>query len=363
MNIRLAGTPKPAHPATVSVARARWSVLAAGLAIAVSFVIIATVRLPFIVWSPGAVTDLYAVSDGQAALTVTGVPVYPTSGKLQVAGVQASGQGISLFKGLGAFYDPGQAVVPVSVNGSVGAPIAQVALGADSAEAQRAAAAAALQLAGLPVERAPRVVSVMATGPSFALLMPDDVIEAVGSTTVTSVADFNQAIGQHSVGDTIQLTVTRDDKRLDNQIDVVAGGSNTEQQTPSLGITMADSYLLGGVSVQSAATEIGSGLMLALAIYDIVTPDTMLGTMSVAGAGVIDANGTVTAVAGANERLLAAQAAGAQVYLLPSGNCGNVFLDGLSMKVVAVNSLSQAVDALEALSKGQTNWQVPTCQS
>lgn len=353
---------KTTHPRAAGVVRSRWAGVASGLAVLVCAVVIATVRLPFVVWSAGAVTDLYAVSDGQSPLKVTGVATYAPSGKLQVAGVQATVQPVSLLRGLRAFYDRTQAVVPVTVGNPIGAPIAQVALGSDSLEAQRAAEAAALQLAGLPVERAPRVVSVMATGPSFSWLQPDDVIEAVGSTTVSSVADFNQAVGQHSVGDTIQLTVTRGGQRLDNQIDIVASGSSAEQQTPSLGVTLTDSYLLGAVDVQVGATDVGSGLMLAIAVYDLVTPEALLGGLSVAGAGAIDANGAVTGVAGADQRLQAAQAAGASVFLLPASNCANVSLKGITMTVVAVTALPEAVTALANLAAGRA-WQVPTCQS
>ena len=337
--------------------------MAAGLAIIALATAVTAIRLPFAVWSAGTVTNLYAVSDGKPVLTVTGVTTYPTTGRLQVAGVAVTGQSISLLRGLSAFYSPDQAVMPASVDYPIGAPIPQVASGLDSQETQRAAEAAALQLAGLTVERAPRVVSVMASGPSYGLLLPDDVIETVGSTPVASVADLNQAIALHPVGDTIQLTVMRDGKRLDNQVDIVGGSSNAEQQTPSLGITTTDSYVLNGVEVQGAPTDIGSGLMLALAVYDMVTPDPLLGNLSVAGVGVIDANGTITGVAGASERLRAAQDAGVEVFLLPHSNCANVSLAGLTMTVVAVTSLSGAVASLEALAEGQTARQVPTCQA
>ena len=341
--------------------RERWTALVSGLALLVLAGVLASVRLPFVVWSPGPLLDLYGTADGRPVLTVSGVPVYPVSGQLQVAGVAVTTKTVSLGRGLTAFYAPDQAVLPQAVNYPYGEPIAQVAVGQNAQETQRAAEAAALRQAGLPVERAPRVVSVISSGASSGWLLPGDVIEAVGSTTVTSVAEFNQAVALHSVGETILLTVTRDGKRLDNQVDIVAQAANDGQQTPSLGVTMTDSFLLGKVDVQGAPSDVGSSLLLALAIYDLVTDGPLLNGLSVAGTGVIDASGIVSGVAGTGERLQAAQKAGAQVFLLPRSNCANIPSGSWTMTIVAVASLPEAITSLQILAAGGSAGQVPTC--
>ena len=324
---------------------------------------LASVRLPLVVWSAGGLVDLYS-GDSQTRLSVSGATTYPTTGKLQVAGVAVGSQTVSLARALPAFYRQNEAVIPQVVNYPVGLPIGQVAVGVTTQEAQRATEAAALRAAGLSVERAPRVVSVMSSGPSYGLLQPDDVIEVVGSTTVTSVAEFNQALVlNYSVGDTVQLAITRDGVRLDNQIDVVAQASKNEQQSPSLGIVLTDSFLLGGVEVQGAPTDIGSGLMLAIGIYDLVTPGNLLGDNSVAGAGIVDANGVVSSVAGAVERLQAAQAAGVDIYLLPRSSCANVPLGSSRMVVLAVGSLADAIDGIRMVVAGGPAAQVYSCPS
>ena len=342
----------------LSAARARWTALVAVLAALGLGVGVLSVSVPFVVWSAGTCTDLYAAG----GVVVTGADTYPVTGHLQVADVSVSSTpDVRFGDALAAFFSSDRAVLPQAVSFPVGQPISQVAIGSQSEEIRRTAEAAALNLAGLPVTRAPRVVSVAAAGPSSGELLADDVITAVGATTVTSVADFNQAVATHSIGDTIQLSVTRAGKQLDSPIDVVAEASKAAQPTPSLGVTMADSYLLGSVVVQGAPTTIGSGLMLAIALYDKVTPGgPLLGNLTVAGAGMVDANGVVSGVTGANERLRAGQAAGAQVFLLPASNCGNVAWSGVTMTVVAVTSLQQAVTSLRILSAGYSAG-VPMC--
>jgi len=344
------------RPHTVVSGRQRWTAAAAGVAVLVLGLGLWMVRLPFVVWSAGEMSDLYA----SERFVVTGVETYQTTGKLQVAGVAVTRQPAGLGRILPAFYHPDEAVMPQVVSSPVGLPIPQVPMGPTTPEAQRAAEAAALRAAGLPVERAPRVVSVMVTGPSLGWLIPDDVIEMVGSTTVTSVTEFNQAVALYSVGETVALTVTRAGVRLESQIDVIARASNNELQTPSLGLVLTDSFLLGGIDVRGAPGEIGSGLILAIGVYDFVTPGGLLGDLSVAGAGSVDANGVVSGVTGASERLRAAEAAGVDVFLLPRSSCANVSLKASGMVVVAVGTLDEAISSLATLAKGWAT-PVPSC--
>jgi len=146
--------------------------------------------------------------------------------------------------------------------------------------------------------------------------------------------------------------VTRNGQLLDKQIDVVAVASNANQQAPSIGVTMTDSFLLGNVDVQNAPTELGSGLMLAIAVYDMLTPDRLLGGLTVAGAGIVDSTGVVSAVPGAQQRIEAAQKAGADVYLLPATSCATVSLTDVTMTVVSVSTLSGAISDLRKLAAG-----------
>ena len=330
--------------------------MAAGvLTLALGFTV-SSWQVPFVIWSAGDVTDIYATG----GLSITGVKTYPVAGHLEVASVAVSPPTVRLGDATAAFFSADRTVLPQAVSYPSGQPISQVVIGEQPAEPQRSAEAAALRLAGLPTARAARVVSVASAGPSAGLLEPDDVITAVFATKVTSVAEFNQAVAAHSVGDTVQLTVTRGGQPLDSQIDVVAQTSNSDQQAPSLGVTMTDSYVFDPAVVNNAPVSAGSGLLLAVALYDLLTPGPLLGNLTVAGAGMVDANGVVSGVAGTNQRLQAAKTAGATVFLLPASSCANVSLD-TGMTVVAVSSLAQAVDSLRVLVAGGTS--VPTCNT
>jgi len=343
------------------VGRERWTAIVAALVLVLLGIGSTMVHLPFVIWSAGGLTSVYGGEAGQPGLSLTGAAQYGVSSKLLVANVTVTDQSVGLGQVLRAYSHPNQAVMPQVVSSPVGLPIPQVSLGLSTAEAQRAAEAAALKAVGLPVERAPRIVSVMTSGPSYGLLLPDDVIEMVGSTTVTTVAEFNQAMASYSVADTVQLTVTRDGQRLDSQIDVVAQATYNQQQLPSLGVVLTDSFLLGDVDVRGAPSDIGAGLILAIGVYDLLTPGSLLGDLSVAGAGIVDANGVVSGVAGISERMEAARAGGVDVYLLPRSSCPNVESSQPGMMVVAVGTLSDAIQAIATLAVGGPASLVPTC--
>jgi len=329
--------------------------------------LILSIQVPFVVWSPGQVSDLYGRIDGRPVVSLSGVETYRTSGQILVTDLDVSAPTVSLLTAMSAFFNPDHDLLPQAVSYPVGQPIVQVAVGQRSPEAQRAAEAAALILASedvtqVPVSRVVRVMSVEVGGASYGRLLPGDVLSAIGSTSLASVAEFSQAMSILSVGDTVQLTVIRNGKLIDTQINVVIEASVDERQAPSLGVTVSDSFLLGDVDITGAPDTMGSDLILALAIYDLVTPGDLLKGRTVAGTGILDSTGAVSPVAGARQQLLAAQIAGADVFLLPAGNCANV-PNGLTMTVIAVTTLADTVDSLAALVAGSPSSALPTCSN
>ncbi len=104
--------------------------------------------------------------------------------------------------------------------------------------------------------------------------------------------------------------------------------------------------------------EIGgpsAGLMFTLGIIDKLTPEDLTGGKVVAGTGTIDGDGNVGEIGGIPQKLVGAKRAGAQVFLVPEGNCEEAkqnAVDGLPMYRVA--TLDDALSALEAMRAGRT---------
>jgi Lon-like protease len=102
-----------------------------------------------------------------------------------------------------------------------------------------------------------------------------------------------------------------------------------------------------------------AGLIFALGIIDKITPDNLTGGRFIAGTGEIEANGTVDPIGGIQQKMAAAQAAGATVFLAPAGNCRDTAgAVPAGLRVVKVSSLSGAIKALQELKAGK---RAPAC--
>jgi PDZ domain-containing protein len=105
-----------------------------------------------------------------------------------------------------------------------------------------------------------------------------------------------------------------------------------------------------------------AGMMFALGIIDKLTPGALTGGQRFAGTGTIDARGAVGPIGGIVQKMAAARSAGAEYFLAPTGNCGEVrghIPRGLH--VFAVSSLDDALTALGAVRTGSTTRGLPTC--
>ena len=102
-----------------------------------------------------------------------------------------------------------------------------------------------------------------------------------------------------------------------------------------------------------------AGLMFALGILDKLGPESITGGLHVAGTGEISGEGAVGPIGGITQKLVAARGVGAEVFLVPEGNCADARArvpDGL--RLVKVTSLDDALQGLATLREGGDP---PTC--
>ena len=103
-----------------------------------------------------------------------------------------------------------------------------------------------------------------------------------------------------------------------------------------------------------------AGLLLALGIYDKLTPGSLTGGRFIAGTGTLEPTGAVGPIGGIQQKIVAAQDAGAQVFLVPSDNCADAKSVASKHLVLArVSTFSQALAVLTKLRSNQTD--IPRC--
>jgi PDZ domain-containing protein len=100
--------------------------------------------------------------------------------------------------------------------------------------------------------------------------------------------------------------------------------------------------------------------MFTLGIIDKLTPVQENGGLHVAGTGTMDENGNVGPIGGIRQKMAAARADGATIFLVPSGNCAEALEQvPAGLRLIRVSTVDDALSGLAAAVSGQGT--VPAC--
>lgn len=334
--------------------RARtWAVLA----IVLSLVVVAgavLLPIPFVTRSPGPVFDILGTNDDKQVLVITGTRTHPTTGVLDMTTVAESGGSsgpLNVGSALVGLFMPDTTVVPDDSAANPEDREVQEAIFRDSTSGALGAAARFLDR---PVQSRATVLQVLAGGASEGVLRDGDVVVAIDGTTVDTREDVSAAVSGQPVGTTFAVTVERDGKR-----EVVEVTSRPDPDDPNravIGVLLDDQYRSDFEATVNLDNIGGpsAGLMLSIGMVDRLTPGDLLAGRTVAGTGTIDGQGRVGAIGGIDKKMIAAQQAGAELFLAPADNCPDVLgaqPDGLP--VVPVETLTEAITAIEDWQAGR----------
>jgi PDZ domain-containing protein len=320
------------------------------------------VPIPYLAMSPGPVFNVLGDYEGKKVLTVTGAETFPTSGELDMTTVsEAGGAGspVHVSDAIAALIDPHTTVIPRDQRYPEGPPADQQVDQKVFEASESNAVGAAAKYLGRPVKTTPMVFSVVPGGPADGKLESGDEIVAVDGRAVSGAADVRAAVSTAQVGQTVTLDVIREGQPV--SVPVQTGPAPDDPNRAVVGILVDNQYSsdfqlaigLEGIGGPSA------GLVLAMGTVDQLTPEHLIDGRHVAVTGTIDGEGTVGPIGGIDKKMVAARAAGAELFLAPSGNCDEVVTstpEGLS--VARVNSLTEAIDVVKAWREGG---RIPTC--
>ncbi|MBT2480979.1 PDZ domain-containing protein [Streptomyces sp. ISL-94] len=195
-----------------------------------------------------------------------------------------------------------------------------------------------------------RMTTIQATGPSTSVNLPElvghwfDTTRAVlPKEAVYSSGGSDKEIEEHNLEEMARSQSTA--------TDVALGYLHKDPKDVKVELNLAD---VGGPS---------AGLLFSLGIVDKLDGDgsggDLTGGRTIAGTGTISADGEVGAVGGVALKTQAARRDGATVFLVPKAECSDArseLPEGL--RLVPVTSLTDAVNALRALNRGEA---VPAC--
>ncbi|QEV99658.1 PDZ domain-containing protein [Microbacterium caowuchunii] len=327
---------------------------------------------PYVIERPGPVYNtLGEVTDAEGEdvplITVVGSQTYPTGGSLDLLTVQVVGspeRRLSWVDVALAWFDPTKAVVPMEQIYPTGQSSEQrtqqnATLMVDS---QQDATAAALHYLGYDVDPRLEVSIVAEESAAAGVLEPGDVILEVEGEPVTRLSALRETINA-GAGAPVSFLVERDGRQ--ETVSVTPDeGTGDAAGTWQVGISVTTVYDFP-IDVEIQLNNVGgpsAGMMFALGMIDVLTPGELNGGAHVAGTGTIVTDGTVGPIGGIRQKLWGAVDVGAEYFLAPSDNCGEVaghVPDGL--QVFAIATLDDAVSVLEAIADEAPLDGFPTC--
>src|SRR5262245_17000731 len=345
------------------MSRRALTLLIAGIGVIACLVVVFAVPVPYVALLPGPTYNTLGPLHGKPVIQIKGQRTFPASGHLNMVtisyiGGPGSNPPFNILAAIQAWLSPHEAVVPQEEIFPPGKTQRQV-IKQDTLQmvgSQQTAEAAALCQLGIKFTTIDTVATTIRGLPAAGRLHRGDVITAVDGKPVTCRSTAASMIRARPVGHLVVLTVRRDGTSHN-----IALRTASYQGQPVIGIRIVESFTfpfkvkinIGNVGGPSA------GLMFALAIIDKLTPANLTGGKFIAGTGEIEVNGAVGPIGGIQQKMAAARAAGATVFLAPAGNCADTAHAVPSgLRVVKVSTLRGAIAALNALKAGQP---IPAC--
>ncbi len=333
------------------MSRNRLAIVSSILFVLLAMLILVT-PVPYVTWRPGGSLDVLGETKSGPVIQIEGVPTYATNGGLLMTTVSSSrvDSSVGLPEALYAFFDEPSYVLPranVYPVGQSNEQIREEAV-AQMADSRQDAAVAALRAAGITVTELPVVDSVTLSGPANGRLEPGDLIESVDTIQGLNPNEVVESVQNRNIGDPVVFRVIRQGKP--QTVTVVTRANNSNK--PSVGVTIKIGYTYAPkLTYQVDASVVGpsAGLVFALAVYEKVTETKLVDGQIVAATGAIDASGQVRWVGGLRQKIRAAENAGAETFLLPATNCGDVADLDTKLRLVPVTSLNEAIAALQLM--------------
>lgn len=342
-------------------------VLAVGLLLALVFAA-ALLPVPYVLVAPGRTIDVLGKEGGKPIVRVDGHRTYPTEGDLRLTTVAISKPDtkVTLLEALPAWMWPDVAVFPYAGVYSEEATNEQerAESSAQMVSAQDTAVAAALTELGYELPTHAEVTGVSPGGPSEGKLEPRDRIETIAGRRIADVEDVLAEVGKADPGDTLEIEVRRDGRLRTVNVSTIAAKDDPKHAL--IGVLVATGYDFPFDVRVAIDEEVGgpsAGLMIALSIYDTLTPGALTDGENVAGTGTVSADGEVGRIGHIRQKIAGAEESGAALFLVPPGNCESaVAVPVEEIRLVRADTMASAVRALEKYAQ-DPDADLPRCPS
>lgn len=225
----------------------------------------------------------------------------------------------------------------------------------------------AFEEAGKPYEVSSNgvfILNVLEDGAAAGLLSPGDRLLEIDGQAYDSMEDFLDYLGTKKVGDEVELVIKRDERTINQTVTLAP--LPTEPERAGIGISFVeDKEIETTPDVSIDSDTIGgpsAGLMFTLEILNQLLDEDITHGYDIAGTGTMESDGTVGPIGGIDQKVMAADRAGIDVFFAPDneGESGapsnfDVAMEtaeeiGTEMDIVPVTDIDAALDYLSELS-------------
>jgi PDZ domain-containing protein len=334
-----------AEPTTRENASWPLYLIGALLFVGMSSVLAWNIELPYLAYSAGP------VSDAADSVVAEDVEFFPPAGELLMLTVIS--QDVNIFEAMIAGVDPTVDLVrkqAVRREGESDEEYRNRVL-QQMDDSNFRAIAVALQYLGyemVPVEVV--INEVMEGVPAFSVLELGDTVRSVNGTSIDTIADFGPALEGYEVGDIVAIDVVRAGSIVELSVELAE--RDDEPGVPMIGIVLGE-LTESPFPIAIEAGDVGgpsAGMMHTIAIIDALTEGELTDGRVIAGTGTIQLDGTVGNIGGIRQKVVGAEAAGAEFILVPQGNYESALTaERRSIEIVPVATLDDAISFLESL--------------
>jgi Lon-like protease len=325
--------------------------------------------VPYVTMSPGPTVDVLGTADGEPHIEVDGHKTYPTKGDLRLTTVSVTspGHALSLVDALAAWFDGTRAVYPRDVIYPPDQSVedAERESSVQMVSSQDTAIAAALEQLGYDPSLQVEVLGVTEGAPADGKLEPRDVIVSVNGTEIRKVTQVSDAIQHTGAGEPATFVVRRDGAQ--RTVQVTPEKSEDDPKRAVVGVSIGVGYDFPfdvKVHIDEAIGGPSAGLIFATGVYDTLTPGALTGGHDIAGTGTMDTRGEVGPIGGIQQKIVAAADAGAEIFLVPPGNCASALGAKVSddeIRLVKAPTLHSALASLKTYA-ADPDADLPSCE-
>lgn len=322
-----------------------WYRLALSLGVALGVLaLLSFLPTPYILRAPGKAQDVAPM------INIPGKPPAPRDGKLLLTTVIYD-KATALYC-LYALLDPKAELLPHTPG-----PEGRELLDSQAEQMDRSqylSKVAALLYLGYdlrPKARGARVLGILPGSPAQNVLKPEDVITEANGKKVGRAEELTEIV-RSTVGGPVRLVYRRGDGLHD--VALTPYETTIEGKVRRvLGLQVQTDLALEELPVQieiqaGNVSGASAGLIFALGIVDRLGSVDLTRGRLVAGTGTLDALGRVGGVFGSGLKVVAAERAGASVFLCPPENLAEARSFATRIEVVPVGSLREAVEWLSS---------------